>query len=288
MERQTEYRTRLQQCPQKTSDYSVINLWAWRDVYQLEWAWDDNLVWIRQNVPERVYWAPIGPWMAIDWEKVFDTKILPKPWVFTRIPEELHRVWLMSLSEMMVFEDNRDHWDYIYSIQDLIELKGNKYHKKKNLLRQFQKYYQASYVRLTSEEIEKALTLQTEWCLWRDCEDSETLEAENRAIVNTFQDWSSLDNIIGAGLVDQDHMIAFTVAEPLDTETIVIHFEKGCPHYKGVYQAINQMFLEQTAHDYTYVNREQDLGDPGLRKAKESYYPLTYLAKYSGWMEEVS
>ena len=76
-------------------------------------------------------------------------------------------------------------------------------------------------------------------------------------------------------------MVAYTVAEALTPQSVVIHFEKGDTQYKGVYQAINQMFLANSAADYTFVNREQDLNDEGLRKAKMSYHPEDYLRKCS-------
>ena len=75
-------------------------------------------------------------------------------------------------------------------------------------------------------------------------------------------------------------MVAYTVAERLDKDTLLIHFEKGNPEYKGVYQAINQMFLANLTDEFTIVNREQDLGDEGLRKAKLSYNPFNFLRKY--------
>ena len=71
------------------------------------------------------------------------------------------------------------------------------------------------------------------------------------------------------------------VAEYLTEHTVLIHFEKGDPAYKGVYQAINRMFLEQAADSFQFVNREQDLGDAGLRKAKLSYHPVDFVKKYS-------
>jgi len=74
-------------------------------------------------------------------------------------------------------------------------------------------------------------------------------------------------------------MIAYTVAEALDDAMLVIHFEKGHTGFKGVYQAINQMFLEHQGQGFTYVDREQDLGDEGLRKAKLSYNPVLFLEK---------
>ncbi|MFP4629474.1 MAG: DUF2156 domain-containing protein [Desulfohalobiaceae bacterium] len=279
--RQAEYRRILNQTPQKASDYSFLNLWAWRDIYQLEWAFDQDLVWIRQNSPRTVYWAPVGDWLAVDWPCRLQELQLQEL-ELVRVPEELGRIWEQRLNEQLHLEQDPDQWDYVYSVQELIELKGNRLHRKRNLLRQFMRNYSYRYIELDLEQVDKALTLQTEWCLWKDCEDSTTLEAENQAIVNTFQDWSRLENVLGAGLTLDGDMIAFTVAEPLDQETVVVHFEKGCPNYKGIYQAMNQMFLANSASQFRFVNREQDLGDPGLRKAKESYYPRAYLKKLAG------
>ena len=275
------YATLLHQTPQKASDYSFANLWAWQEEYDLQWAWSatHNLVWIRQNRPEPVYWAPVGPWQEIDWTRAVaelpDVETVP----FIRVPAQLGELWQTALPGRVTLAEEEDHWDYIYAVQDLIALRGNKFHKKKNLLKQFHKKYDFRYVPLTSERCEQALTLQAEWCMWRDCEASTTLESENQAIVKVLTDWDRLPGLMGAGLQADGHMIAFTVAEPLDEETVVIHFEKACPTYKGVYQAINQMFLENDASDFTYVNREQDLGDEGLRKAKKSYNPCGYLKK---------
>jgi hypothetical protein len=75
-------------------------------------------------------------------------------------------------------------------------------------------------------------------------------------------------------------MVAYTVAERLTADSIVIHFEKGDTQYKGIYQAINQMFLAHSAPDFALVNREQDLNDDGLRKAKLSYHPVDFIHKY--------
>ena len=75
-------------------------------------------------------------------------------------------------------------------------------------------------------------------------------------------------------------MVAYTVAEKLTRDSIVIHFEKGDTQYKGIYQAINQMFLAHSASHFKLVNREQDLDDEGLRKAKLSYHPVDFISKY--------
>jgi len=281
LERQAEYKRLLKSCSQIASDYSFVNIWAWRDIYGLEWAWAEDAVWLRQHHPSLEYWAPVGAWDTMDWVGVFK-RLFQERTSFTRVPEHLYHIWLDQLEAAADLAPNRDHWDYIYSVGELINLKGNKFHKKKNLLRQFNRKYDSRYIHLDEEMIEKALTLQTEWCLWRDCEESTTLEAENQAILNTFHDWTQLEDVFGGGLEVEGNMVAYSVAEPLGEQTLVIHFEKGCPDHKGAYQAINQMFLAHSGSDFTYVNREQDLGDPGLRKAKESYNPISYLKKFSG------
>jgi hypothetical protein len=161
-----------------------------------------------------------------------------------------------------------------------VALSGNRFHKKKNLLNQFKKQNDYRFESFSAAMIEQALALQDDWCTWRDCEDSEVLSAENRAIQRVFINWDKFPKLLGGAILVEDIIVAYTIAEPLDDETVVIHFEKGCPAHKGIYQAINQMFLESLGERYRFVNREQDLGDEGLRKAKLSYHPVAFNKKY--------
>ena len=275
---QTEYNRHLALCGQKPSDYSFINLWGWGREYGLEWAFIDECVLIRQTFPQTLFWAPVGDWGRVDWGKL--RAALPADACFIRIPEELKIIWEAKLPGVQVTEC-RDHWDYLYDVSELIELKGRKFHNKKNLMNQFLRDHDAKFVLLDEKTVECALALQTDWFLWRNTENDRTLEAENLAIVKVMHDWSRLQGLIGAGLVVDEKMIAYTIAEALDETSVVIHFEKGCPNYKGVYQAINQMFLERCCREFRIVNREQDLGDEGLRKAKLSYNPVGFLKKYT-------
>lgn len=95
-----------------------------------------------------------------------------------------------------------------------------------------------------------------------------------------LQDWERLDGTMGGAVIVDGKLAAYTVADALTPDTLVIHFEKGNTQYKGIYQAINQMFLTHAANNFTWVNREQDLNDEGLRKAKLSYHPAHFLRKY--------
>jgi len=276
--RQEDYRERFARCPQKASDYSFVNLWGWAEEYGLEWYFGPKLTWIRQTRPETVYWAPIGPWEDVDWDACPLTKDLSSAYI--RVPETLMGMWKEHFGERIQIEEAREHWDYLYDVQELCELRGKRFHKKKNLLNQFRKAYDYHYHSMTPDCVEAALDMQSEWMAWRDEESQQTLAAENHAISRVLKSWDALCGVFGGVIEVEGKQAAYTVAECLSDDQLVIHFEKGHTNFKGVYQAINHMFLSEDAPGYDVVNREQDLGDPGLRKAKESYNPVGYLKKF--------
>jgi len=279
LERQSEYSKYFEKCPQKASDYSFVNLWGWAKEYGLDWAWTDNLVWIRQSIPEILYWAPVGPWDGVDWMSCFD-EFSGKHASFIRIPEKLLLTWKESFGDRIAVKEERGSWDYLYSISELTELKGKRFHKKRNLLNQFTKNYNFQFVPFDTEAIHMAMAMQEDWCTWRDCEASDVLAAENNAISRVLNSWEKIGGLIGGAIIVNETMAAYTVAESLSADMLLIHFEKGNTDFKGVYQAINQLFLENSDKNYEIVNREQDLGDEGLRKAKLSYHPVDFIKKY--------
>jgi len=277
-ERQEEYLALLAQTPQISSDYSFVNIWSWAEEYDLTWAWLDGLVWLRQARPFPAYWAPVGNWHGVDW--LSRLKNVAEQLPFMRVPEVLADLWMAQADDLMSAEDAREHWEYIYDVKKLVDLSGNKLHRKKNLLSQFKKRNVWHYQPIDKHFIDQVLLMQLDWCNWRNCEASAGLAAEDRVIQKVLRSYASLPNLRGGSLVvNEFDMVAFTVAEVLEPDTLVIHFEKGMGGYKGVYQAINQMFLADN-QGFALVNREQDLGNEGLRDAKMSYQPLTFLKKY--------
>ncbi|MBW2563206.1 MAG: DUF2156 domain-containing protein [Deltaproteobacteria bacterium] len=200
--------------------------------------------------------------------------------LFIRIPEKLLLTWKESLGDRIAVEEERGSWDYLYSISELTELKGKRFHKKKNLLNQFTKNYNFQFIPFDTEAIHMAMAMQEDWCTWRDCEASDVLAAENNAISRVLNSWEKIGGLIGGAIIVNETMAAYTVAESLSADMLLIHFEKGNTDFKGVYQAINQLFLENSGKNYEIVNREQDLGDEGLRKAKLSYHPVDFIKKY--------
>jgi uncharacterized protein len=277
IDRQKDYLDLLSRCPQVASDYSFLNIWAWADEYGLQWAWDGELAWIKQSRPTEAFWAPVGPWETVEWEA---RPVLRNGHAgYIRVPEQLAGIWQSCFGERVEVEPQRGHWDYVYAVSDLVDLPGNRFHNKKNLLSQFLKTYVYTYVDFGPKLIDHAMAMQEDWCTWRDCESSDLLASENRAILRILDHWDAFDRILGGALFVDTIMAAYTLAEPLAADTLVIHFEKGCPAYKGAYQAINQLFLARSASGFRFVNREQDIDSEGLRKAKLSYNPIDFLRK---------
>lgn len=279
LERQSDYREKLALCGRIASDYSFINLWGWGEEYGLHWAWQDGLVWIRQEKPYPALWAPVGDWTAVDWPAALKAARETAERII-RVPEELLPAIKAALSGDNGIEESREHWDYLYSVQELIELKGNRFHKKKNLLNQFRKKYDYAFLEFGGAMVDQAMGMQEDWCTWRDCENDDTLAAENNAISRVMDDWCNLEEITGGALLVDQLIMAYTIAETMPDETLIVHFEKACPDHKGSYQAINQIFLSHAPDGYPIVNREQDLGDEGMRKAKLSYNPVDFIKKY--------
>jgi uncharacterized protein len=276
LKHQDAYKAALCACPEVTSDFAFANLYGWAEHYGLKWRFAHNLVWIKQTLPQEIFWAPVGDWRAVDWANL---PCLTGSARFTRVPETLLGIWQQAFGERIRAAEARDHFDYIYSVPELVELKGNKFHKKKNLLNQFEKANIFEYTPMQADCVEEVLDMQAEWHGWQE-HPSEALVAENDAISRVLKNFDRLGSLMGGTIRVGGKVIAYTVGECLNRDTMVIHFEKGDTRFKGVYQAINKHFLAAQEDRFAFVNREQDLGDEGLRKAKLSYNPVSFMKKH--------
>ncbi len=279
LEQQAQYQQKLARCPSIASDYSFINIWGWSRHYGLEWAFSDHLVWIRQNDPHPALWAPVGDWQAVDWAAEW-AAAKQAAGCMIRVPETLLRILQDAFKKDIQVTETRGQWDYLYHRQDLVELRGNRFHKKKNLVNQFIKNYPYQYIPFGADMIDLAMAMQEDWCAWRDCESHEVLAAENKVIERILNDWRVLQGITGGALRVDGILVAYAIGEIMADQSIVIHFEKGDHEFKGSYQAINKLFLETLPETCQVVNREQDLDDEGLRKAKLSYNQFDFIRKY--------
>jgi hypothetical protein len=171
------------------------------------------------------------------------------------------------------WKEDRNNWDYVYEKSKLIELSGRKLYLKRRWLKRFLEQYPDFQFHLISDEwIEPCRKLQIEWCDMNECRLSEDLMEEQRAITEALDHYPELE-FRGGLLSLQDKSIAYTFGELLNPNTGVIHIEKALTQYEGAYQAINNFFCKRCCENAIFVNREQDIGDLGLRQAKESYAP---------------
>ncbi len=171
---------------------------------------------------------------------------------------------------------DRDNFDYLYCRQDLVNLTGRKFHKKKNLLNLFIRNNQCQARPLLEEYRDDALGVLDEWNRLNG--GASDLAAAREALEKMWP----LQLCGGIFYIDEKP-VAYCLGEELALGTsFVIHFEKAVvePQFKGIYQFINQAFASILPEKYQTLNREQDLGDPGLRQAKESYQPAGFVKKY--------
>ena len=281
LDEMSRYKMLQQASGSRASDYSFVNLWGWAAHYGLEWRFNGSLCWIRQTLrkglPTEQYWAPVGDWNRTDWQGVAELRQIDS---FIRVPEELSSLWEKALPGKVLVEETRGSWDYLYKAAELSVLSGNRFHKKKNLLNQFLKLNpEYVYKTMTLDSVEAVLAMQEEWCAWRECIISPDLLAENNAIERVLRHWEELPGLTGGLIILGGKVVAYTVGEPLTDDTVVVHFEKGTTEFKGIYQAINCLFARQQEEKYIYLNREQDMDEPGLREAKESYNPVDFVRK---------
>ena len=274
-----EYCRYLERTPRPTADLTFTNLWGWAEYYGIGLSFRGDLCWICQTRPGLRFWAPVGDWENADWASHPEVK---QGVELLRAPHELADILSARLGSRVVMHDDRDQWEYLYDREELATLPGAKFHKKKTHVNGFRKRYGEDYRRLDDpqnhEGIEHVLELQEKWCQWRDCENSPSLMAENAAIFRVIGSWDRLPNLCGGALYVEGEIGAFSVGERVG-DMMVVHFEKVQADLKGVYQAINHSFVNHSAEGVQLINREQDMGELGLRQAKETYNPVGFLKK---------
>lgn len=178
-----------------------------------------------------------------------------------------------------VTEDVND-FEYVYNTNDLIELKGKKYHGKKNHVNSFEKSYEYEIKTIKNEKVIKdCLMLLHKWHEEVAVTVDKEMLMEIDAIKDLFGELHFFDLKSIAIYVDGE-LVGFSVGEKVNDKMAVIHVERGEINYKGVYAFLNRRFLIESFADTEFVNRQEDTGNEGLRKAKQSYHPVKMVKKY--------
>lgn len=175
------------------------------------------------------------------------------------------------------FEYSENYGDYIYSVEKMASLSGKKYHGKRNHITNFKKNNPDwSFEAINSENIRECIDLHAEWIEHHN--DDSDISFEFEAVLKAFENYDRL-GFVGGIIRTGGKAIAYTFGEPISDSVFVTHFEKAPSDIQGAYPIINQEFTKNCLMKYEYVNREEDLGLEGLRKAKQSYNPEIFLEK---------
>jgi hypothetical protein len=208
-----------------------------------------------------------------------------KPFLMLGICSDMKDQLENVLPGKLIFTCQRDYSDYIYLHEDLVALQGKKYQPKRNHINKFKKEYNYEYIPITSNTIPDCLLLEMEWQKTNEQKQGEDASDENQAVVYALRHFEEL-GLTGGILYANGKAVAFTYGMPVNQDTFGIHVEKADININGAYPMINHEFASRIPKRYIYLNREEDLGIEGLRKAKLSYYPNIVLDKYIAHLAE--
>ena len=272
-------------------DYAFANMCSWRFLYKSEYAIHDRFLYVRfyfkANEHEHLaYMFPVGDGdlkQAIDRMKS-DAESLGHVLLLLGVTPDAKVALDKLLPNVFSFSMERNYYDYIYLHEDLISLKGKKYQSKRNHINKFKKQYDYTYLPFTKEIIPDCIALENVWYeAHKVGVDDERLSHERRSMRFAMEHSSEL-GLLGGALVVDNKIIAFTYGSPINNKIFNIHVEKADIRYEGAFSVINQEFTKQIPQQYVFINREEDLGIPGLRKSKLSYHPHLLLEKNSAIM----
>ncbi|MDR0430938.1 MAG: phosphatidylglycerol lysyltransferase domain-containing protein [Tannerellaceae bacterium] len=272
--------------PYMNCDFSFVNMCSWRFLYNSEYAVVDGFLLIRFQVEDNshfVYMCPVGTGNLACAVELLEEDSLKRGhplWLLGVTPEG--RIALENtFPDGFRYMPERDYFDYIYLREDLINLTGKKYQPKRNHINKFTKLYRYEYMPITPELVPECLELERKWYQAnRTDDDAEELSNERRSLTYALRHADKLGLIGGSICVDRQ-IVAFSFGAPINANTFGVHVEKADINYEGVYSMINREFTAHLSEQYIYVNREEDLGIPGLRQAKQSYHPALLLEKYT-------
>lgn len=272
----------LQNC-----DLAFANLFAWQFLYQTEVTeWNGFLLFRFFADGHLAYLMPLGQgnWAEVIEALHRDACRLGHPLLLLGVTEERKHYLQGICSSKFFINENREHADYIYLRETLATLGGKKLQPKRNHINKFRRLYpDYEYRPLTRDLIPLCLELDEAWAAQKnDPGEQRAVVAEREAIVRALEHFEELE-IMGGTIFVDGKLVAFTYGAPINQETFDVCVEKADTAYDGAYAVINNEFVRHLPENFRYVNREEDLGIEGLRKAKLSYLPEKVLMKYSMW-----
>jgi uncharacterized protein len=262
---------------QEISEMTFTNLFCWRKSKQHKFCiYKEHLIisYVEDNIKK--YYAPIGS----NAKEILIELILEKNFLFERVPENLIKEINESnqYEDLINIEEQEMHFDYVYSIKDLISMQGGKYVQKRNQIKQFEKL-DPKICSLNNETAHKFAEFQETWKNMVSFDFNYIMQSEDEALTESLKHFEVL-NLKGICVHVNNELKGFGIGEKLNDNTFVEHFEKAVNNLTGAYQYTLKTFVNSIDKKFIYLNREQDLNVEGLRKAKQGWNPAFLIKKY--------
>jgi hypothetical protein len=268
----------------RNCELSFANLFSWSFMYGTQYAVVNDFLLMRFFYGgELVYMMPIGEGNlrhALN-EIADDAKSMQKPFRIEGACKNMCAELEEAVPKTFKYSVNRKYSDYIYLRENLVTLKGKKLQPKRNFINRFIKNNDDyEYKTLSPDLIDECIELEKSWYNKNvTCEERDALSAERTALTLAINNMEALD-LLGGVLFVNGKIIAFTYGNPINYDTFDVCIEKADRNVEGAYTMINNLFAKHIPEHYVYINREEDLDIPGLRKAKLSYQPEIILEKH--------
>ncbi len=261
--------------PQYTSYKSFANLFIWRNFEDIRYSIVEEHIVISGKLPDTIH-----PYFLLPQADKESLKTVTDA-LFRSYGTGFHlscltkeqKDWLEECyGDQFVFTYDRNADNYYYSTESLASLSGKKLHAKRNHINKFDSLYTWEYIPLDHQTAMECIDIAKDWCLQKNCEKDAMLQQEVKGCIEALMHLEEL-NLKGGAIRVDGTIVAFSIGERLNDETALIHIEKANTAYQGAYPVINNEFVKHEWADTRYINREEDMGLEGLRKAKLSYRP---------------
>jgi len=269
--------------PQVHSDNTFTNMVCWNHFANYRYAFVEGSLILSSTIEGRTHFRPPVGLRDPDLMKALINLAFDvgddQPLVLIDPDTE---VWLQSLCPDLVITLDRDHCEYVYRTSDLADLPGRQYLSVRRQLNRFKKNCAYSVEPITTSNQVEVKEFLIKWCEWKGCEEGDPVLAhEKEAVFFAVDNYGAL-GLSGLAIRVNRNIGAISLFEPLNADTALVHFEKGLPDCEGIYKAINaETAAVLLKKDFTFINRESDLGVAGLREAKLRYHPHHMVNVYS-------
>lgn len=268
-------------------EYLFSSLYMWRKLNNIKYVVIDDVLIIEKNEEGKgTFYAQLFGYNKDNLTNIIDELIkrnlefTDRDYLFGDVGDEFVDDLKKYTDFSIDLVEDIDDSEYIYNTQDLIELKGKKYHSKKNHVNSFLKTYSYDIKTINNENVKNdCMDLLHKWHEEVAVTVDKEMLMEIDAIKDLFRELHFFDLNSIAIYVDGD-LAGFAVGEKVNDKMALIHVERGEIAYKGIYAFLNKQFLVESFQDTEFVNRQEDTGNEGLRKAKKSYHPEKMIKKY--------